>query len=86
MAAERFNAGVPMNSASTSETSFHDLAETDPGEMEFLGQILWDTAKPNGWPGRGLDGSRAREPFAFEHRPNRTVQRYLEACRMGKLF
>jgi GDP-L-fucose synthase len=34
--------------------------------MEFKGELIWETDKPNGQPRRCLDTQRAKERFGFE--------------------
>jgi GDP-L-fucose synthase len=34
--------------------------------MDYDGEIVWETDKPNGQPRRCLDTTRARELFGFE--------------------
>ncbi len=35
-------------------------------QMDFNGNIVWDTSKPNGQPRRALDIQRAKDYFGFE--------------------
>jgi GDP-L-fucose synthase len=48
------------------ETTIRELAETIGELVEFEGEIIWDTSKPDGQPTRYLDVSKAREWFGFE--------------------
>ncbi|MEM7128357.1 MAG: GDP-L-fucose synthase [Chloroflexota bacterium] len=66
LAAERYNASLPVNLGSAYEISIKDLMETIATLTGFEGAIEWDTSKPNGQPRRKLDTSRAKELFGFE--------------------
>jgi nucleoside-diphosphate-sugar epimerase len=65
LAAERYDSVEPVNLGSGMEISIRDLAETIARLLDFNGQIVWDTSKPNGQPRRNLDISRAEESFGF---------------------
>jgi len=41
------------------------------GGTGFLGEVIWDTTKPNGQPGRGLNVSRAERVFGYWARTGR---------------
>jgi GDP-L-fucose synthase len=66
LAAERYNGSEPVNLGSGMEISIKELAEMIARLIEFTGDIVWDTSKPNGQPRRALDVSRAKEYFGFE--------------------
>ncbi len=66
LAAERYNASMPVNLGSSYEISIKDLVETIARLTGFSGKLVWDTTKPNGQPRRKLDTSRARALFGFE--------------------
>jgi nucleoside-diphosphate-sugar epimerase len=68
MAAERYNGSEPVNLGSGMEISIKQLAELIAELTGFQGEIVWDTAKPNGQPRRALDVSRAKVFFGFEAR------------------
>jgi GDP-L-fucose synthase len=67
-AAERYDGSEPVNLGTGVETSIRELAETIADLSGFDGEIVWDTAMPNGQPRRRLDATRARELFGFEAR------------------
>ena len=52
--------------------------------MNFKGEIVWDTSKPNGQPRRCLDISKAKEEFDFEANTNfneglkKTIEWYID--------
>ena len=64
LAARHYNGAEPVNLGSGEEISIRDLAEMTARLCEYQGQIVWDTAKPNGQPRRRLDTTRA-EGFGF---------------------
>lgn len=43
-----------------------DLANTIKKIVEYKGEIIWDTNRPNGQPRRCLEVSRARDAFGFQ--------------------
>jgi GDP-L-fucose synthase len=65
LAAECYNASEPVNLGSGYEISIKDLAEMIARLTGFTGKIVFDPAKPNGQPRRGLDVSRAEKEFGF---------------------
>ena len=90
LAAERYDGPEPVNLGASREISIRDLAELIADVTGYEGTITWDTEKPNGQPRRSVDGSRARELFAFEARTplreglERTVAWYRSAvARVG---
>jgi GDP-L-fucose synthase len=66
LAAERYDGADPVNLGSGEEISIRDLAELVAELTGFDGTITWDTSKPNGYPRRSLDTSRAEELFGFK--------------------
>lgn len=65
MATEAYNKPEPVNLGTNEEISIRDLVETICELMDFEGEIVWETDKPNGQPRRCLDTQRAREEFNF---------------------
>ncbi|MGH2414264.1 MAG: GDP-L-fucose synthase family protein [Microcystaceae cyanobacterium] len=65
MATQKYNAPEPVNLGTNSEISIRDLVELIAELMEFDGEIVWETDKPNGQPRRCLDTQRAKEAFDF---------------------
>jgi len=84
LATERYNGSEPFNLGSGQEISIKSLAETIARLVEFDGEIVWDTSKPNGQPRRALDTSRAEQFFGFrakmplEEGLRRTIDWYLK--------
>jgi GDP-L-fucose synthase len=68
LAAERYDAGDPVNLGTGVETTIRETAELVAELVGFDGRIVWDTSMPNGQPRRSLDASRAKELFGFEAR------------------
>ena len=66
MAAELYDGSEPVNLGAGWEISIKQLAETIAKAVDYRGEIVWDTSKPNGQPRRKLDVSRARDYFGFE--------------------
>ncbi|MCC5897360.1 MAG: GDP-L-fucose synthase [Phormidium sp. GEM2.Bin31] len=65
MATQDYNDPDPVNLGTHEEISIRDLVETICELMEFQGEIVWETDKPNGQPRRCLDTQRAKERFGF---------------------
>ena len=65
LGAERYDGADPVNLGSGEEISIRALAELVAELTGFDGTITWDTSKPNGYPRRSLDTSRAEELFGF---------------------
>jgi GDP-L-fucose synthase len=66
LAAKHYDGGDPVNLGSGEEISIRALAELVAELTGFDGTITWDTSKPNGYPRRSLDTSRAEELFGFK--------------------
>jgi GDP-L-fucose synthase len=68
LAAEHYDSAEPVNIGTGEEISISDLAALVAELTGFGGEIVWDTSKPNGYPRRKLDTSRAAELFGFRAR------------------
>jgi GDP-L-fucose synthase len=66
LATEHYDGGDPVNVGSGQELSIAELARVIADEVEFRGEIVWDTTKPNGQPRRCLDVRRAQIAFGFK--------------------
>ena len=66
MATEKLNDREPVNLESGTEISIKELTELIAELTGFEGDIVWNTAKPDGQPRRALDTSRARELLGFQ--------------------
>ena len=84
LGAERYDSSEPVNIASGNEISIKDLATVIASATGFTGELVWDTAQPNGQPRRRLDVTRAKERFGFVAQTSfadglaKTVAWYLE--------
>lgn len=90
LAAERYNKPDPVNLGAGFEITIRDLATLIAGLTGFTGEIVWDTAKPDGQPRRCLAVSRAEQEFefraktSFEDGLKATVEWYRQAVREGR--
>jgi GDP-L-fucose synthase len=66
MAAEKYDKADPVNIGAGFEISIKDLVTKLIALMEFKGELVWDTTKPNGQPRRCLDTSKAEKEFGFK--------------------
>ncbi len=65
MATQHYDDPDPVNLGTNEEVPIKDLVELICELMDFQGEIIWETDKPNGQPRRCLDTQRARERFGF---------------------
>ncbi len=65
MATQKYNDPDPVNLGTNEEVAIKDLVELICELMDFQGEIIWETDKPNGQPRRCLDTQRAKERFEF---------------------
>lgn len=65
-ATQSYDKSEPVNIGASCEITIKELAELICKLMNFKGQIIWDTTKPNGQPRRCLDTSKAQEEFDFK--------------------
>jgi GDP-L-fucose synthase len=65
LATESYDGRDPVNVGSGREISIAELVATIVTETGFDGEIVWDSARPDGQPRRGLDVSRAAQMFGF---------------------
>lgn len=66
LAAEKYDGGEPVNLGTGEEISIRDLAALIASEVQYRGDLVWDTSQPNGQPRRCLDTTRAKMLFGFE--------------------
>jgi GDP-L-fucose synthase len=66
LATTKFDSPEPVNLGTNFEITIRDLIELICELMEFKGEIVWETDKPNGQPRRCLDTQKAKEYFGFE--------------------
>lgn len=60
-----YNNPEAVNLGTGYEISIRDLIELICELMDFEGEIVWETEKPNGQPRRCLDTQRAKQEFGF---------------------
>lgn len=65
MATQNYNSSDPINLGTSYEISIKDLVMLICDLMEFEGEIIWETDKPNGQPRRCLDSTKAKDAFGF---------------------
>ncbi|OBQ36296.1 MAG: NAD-dependent dehydratase [Anabaena sp. CRKS33] len=65
MGTQFYNDAEPVNLGTGYEISIKDLITLICELMEYDGEIVWETDKPNGQPRRCLDTERAKEAFGF---------------------
>jgi GDP-L-fucose synthase len=68
LAAERYSGAEPVNLGTGVEISIRDVAEIVAELTGFEGEVIWDTAMPNGQPRRSLDATKAEALFGFRAR------------------
>jgi GDP-L-fucose synthase len=65
MGTQFYSEADPVNLGTGYEISIRDLITLICELMEFDGEIVWETDKPNGQPRRCLDTERAKQAFGF---------------------
>lgn len=65
MGTQFYNEPDPVNLGTGYEITIRNLIELICELMEFQGEIVWQTDKPNGQPRRCLDVERAKQSFGF---------------------
>ena len=65
MATQHYSEPEPVNLGTGYEVTIKDLVELICNLMEFKGELIWETDKPNGQPRRCLDTERAKNSFGF---------------------
>lgn len=85
-ATESYDKEAPINLGSGMEISIKDLVHLIVDITGFKGEIVWDTAKPNGQPRRCLDVSKAEKECGFKAQTNfeeglqKTIAWYRQHC------
>lgn len=64
LAAERYESAEPVNLGSGKEITMSKLASMIQFVVDYRGDVIWDSSKPNGQPRRCLDVERAKQ-FGF---------------------
>ncbi|MBD2692877.1 GDP-L-fucose synthase family protein [Anabaena catenula] len=65
MGTTSYNDSEPVNLGTGYEISIKDLITLIAELMEYEGEIVWETDKPNGQPRRCLDTEKAKQAFGF---------------------
>ncbi len=65
-ATELYDKSEPINIGSGLEIPIKNLTYLIANLMEYKGEIIWDSTKPDGQPRRCLDVSKAKEEFNFQ--------------------
>ncbi|MBE7414615.1 MAG: GDP-L-fucose synthase [Deltaproteobacteria bacterium] len=65
LATEKYEKPEPVNLGAGFEISIRELVQLIAKLTGFKGEIIWDTAKPDGQPRRCLDVTRAEKEFGF---------------------
>jgi GDP-L-fucose synthase len=68
MATQFYSGSEPVNLGTGVEISIKDLITLICHLMEYQGELVWETDKPNGQPRRCLDTQRAIQAFDFKAR------------------
>jgi len=85
LATEKYNKSEPVNLGAGFEITIKDLIYLICKLMDFKGEVIWDTSKPNGQPRRCLDVSKAEKEFGFIAKTDfkeglrKTIDWYLES-------
>ena len=83
LAAERYSEPEPMNIGTGIETPIRSVVLAIAKALDFKGDIVWDSTKPDGHPGRVFDVSKAAHigftaNVPLESGIQRTIDWYLE--------
>ncbi|XGV98425.1 MAG: GDP-L-fucose synthase family protein [Leptolyngbya sp. BL-A-14] len=65
MATQHYSAAAPVNLGTGLEITIKDLISLICRLMDYDGELVWETDKPNGQPRRCLDTTRAKQAFGF---------------------
>lgn len=65
LAIEKYNKPEVVNLGTGIETSIKEVVDSITSALDFKGEVIWDTTKPDGHPGRVFDISRAKKELDF---------------------
>jgi GDP-L-fucose synthase len=65
-ATETYEGSEPVNLGTGEEISIRDLTVLIASEVQYRGELVWDTSRPNGQPRRCLDTTKAKAFFGFQ--------------------
>ena len=88
LASERYNSSEPMNLGSGEEISIKALTTMITKLTGYVGDIVWDSSKPDGQPRRCLDISYAQRELGFtaQTKLEDGLGKTIEWCRSHKVF
>ena len=66
LATEKYRKSDPVNLGAGFEITIKELTNTIVRLMDYSGELVWDSSKPDGQPRRCLDVTRANQEFGFE--------------------
>ncbi len=84
MATRFYDKPEPVNIGAGKEITIKELIGLICNQMNFEGEVVWDSTKPDGQPRRCLDVSRAEAEFGFRATTDfseglqKTIEWYLE--------
>ena len=84
LAAEKYDKPDPVNIGAGFEISIKDLAYKIKDIVEYNGEVVWDSTKPDGQPRRCLDTTKAEAEFGFKAKTGfdeglkKTINWYIE--------
>jgi GDP-L-fucose synthase len=65
LATQEYDRPEPLNLGSGEEVSIRTLAQMIASIVEYEGEVVWDSSRPDGQPRRRLDTSRAERELGF---------------------
>jgi GDP-L-fucose synthase len=65
LALEKYDGPEPINLGSGEEISIKELAGSVAQAIGYMGELAWDTSRPNGQPRRVLNTARAQDLIGF---------------------
>ena len=88
LASERYNSSEPMNLGSGEEISIKELTTKITQLIGYVGDIVWDSSKPDGQPRRCLDISYAQRELGFKAQTKLEdgLRKTIEWCRLHEVF
>jgi len=87
LATEKYDKPDPVNIGAGFEISIKDLAYKIKDIVEYNGEVVWDTTKPDGQPRRCLDTTKAEAEFGFKAKTGfdeglrETINWYIESVK-----
>ncbi|MBN7774049.1 GDP-L-fucose synthase family protein [Clostridium aminobutyricum] len=84
LATEKYEKSAPINIGAGREISIKDLVGILTELTGFVGEVIWDSTKPDGQPRRCLDTQKAEKEFGFKSKTDfeeglkNTIQWYIE--------